>query len=1395
MACTLKYKEAIQNAKDTFVKNDIINEDNSINSLVKYERYINDYRDSLVKYFPEINTLGEIATIEDNKIVFNTEVFDFIDNKRKEFGIYESRLSTYDYFTTNNSQLETLEDSSKKEQLNWFEEDNQSFSNDEDINYSDQNNYILLGNKQGKITVDEVLNNILSNYNGLSDNSKVLLEKAANLVGKSGAKIQFVNASVFLFDDTIMDWESNTNTIRLSRDIMSLYSPEILIETFLHEVAHSQSGQALLNPTTFEQREFKSLIEEAYNKFKYLATPDSTGELSYGFTNPMEFVAELYSNQTFQNEIRNLDKGFWNNFINALRRLFGLTKNTSYNNLLDQIVKVVEVDQTNFRGTQGQSLVFESRQRLPKTKIETTEDRLNRTLNKAKDNLDQLLKRAKTYKKANPEKGVKFQQHIQELISQIEKVDKVNQWKGIAVYVKSMNSTVTQLNQRIDNEDFSKGNGLEIIELYKSYLSSYDLIDDVKKLVTSLESEQIDEIGREDIETIENDITEASGKHSLLESKFNSKLVKVLRNELSDIKYTPQVTTDWRNRLSKEYKVRGINNISANEWIANQMNTIYKDEIDEDINKYINNLLDGIGNDISTAAVNFLDGINNNSRLVQITMQLFTEARNRIIERTKQSDFELKELFDKLIQEKGKNTKLSKLYENILDYDSNKKAYLKGEYSIKFKEEWNKFKANRDSILESKGKNSTEYKEANSKYRKWISDNTTVVDFQMKPIDKWKNNLDNISQTEKDIINKFQNILQTTNNETLGRNSLIESFKGIKYYNLPSVTNSYLERITEGNVKGVFKDIKEDLTKIRPDDIGYEERRLDSKGDPVNFLKVHYRGELSPEQQSLDLFTIMRLERINGINFSEKQNIQLTVEAIKNVAKNKEYFLKQKGSNIPIYNLFATREKEATFPGSQSNEYKMLSNLIEKNLYDIFHVNYGTIAGADVNKVISTANAWTASIGLSLNRFSAAANLLNGQSQIFLEKVAGNHLSKGAIRKAHKIYNSDLGNIMSDYGKPIKESFVNQINQMFDTFGGFTVKQQEFIRNSIAKTTADFGSLQFMQEGGEHYLQSIMVMATLDSIKVMNDSNQYIDKEGKVTSQDKAASILDMLSRNKDTKILELDKSVVYSDKNFTTKMDEGGKAQILLFVKKKLFDTMGNYDSNLQPEAYRHWWGKMLLMFRRYLIPQAYNRYRGITTAFRKYDELDEDSTYYSASLQDYEEGYYVSAIRFLRNGVIPALKKLKFDILRQNWNELTDTQKANIRKTTVEISITMAILPLIGMLAAAGADDDKDQEWLYTVAFLSRRLESELAQFRDPREATKITKSPIPSLRIIEETMDIIESTLTPWNWDERYQSGKRKGDLKIVRSYEKLVPVLSRIDTTSEELYNGLNSTFGK
>lgn len=1377
-------KELSENNQDSII---FTSEEN----LAKWNKLEKDLRDR-----------GEIERADDiaNKPKFkraerieNYEVIVFNSNQIHILGD-NSDIEAFKQWKKNNptNDITNLTDNSKGELFQTTSESIlQNTIEDEILNYSNINSKILFNDEQGKFTVDQILNNILINYNGLTSETKSLLEKASKLKGLSLSKIKFVSSKSFQHNDTLMEYDSNLNTINLSRDVLQYYSPEDIIQSFIHEVAHSTSVQAYLKPNTFEERDFRDLVDKMFFKYRDRALErDSEGNLSYGFTNQVEFIAELYSNQAFQLEIEGLEVGknsLWKEFLDAIRRLFGLSKNNDYDNLIKQVVQVVETKQNEYKGLNNDSNhIFASKKEIiVKPPMQTLEDKLRDTLNIAKDNLDQLLKRSKSYAKKDAVKGQQFKKHIEELVEKLEEIESLNEWKGITIYLNSLSHTVGQLTRRLDNANLSGQEGLELIELYRSYLSSYNLLGDVRKLITDVRTKDLDTISKEEIINITNELKNITGSHAILEEKFNSVVKDIVKSELTDKKYASEVITKWRNKLAKEYNPN-TTSLSKTEWIVNQLNTVHNEEINNDIESYVNELVEGIGNDISSFDKLLFSSVNNNSRLIQFFQKVISGVRTKIVEKTRSKDIEMKSLFDKFIKEKG-NKKPSELYKNLLEFDSTGKAYLKGEYQVKFREEYIKVYNERNHAL-TKGRGSEEYRKADKALKTWLDKNTIKIDNEFIPAPKWKSDFSKLSETEKEVLKEFTNIIEITNKQTFGKNSLIRTSYGAKFYTLPAVTISSLERVLEGKVKGAIQDKWKDLTEIRPDDIGYKERLLTGKGDPLNAIRVHYRGDVLPNEQSLDLFTIMRLEFINGINFEEKQKKQLLLEGIVDIAKNKDYQLTQKGSGIPIVNKFAQRRPTATFRGIESNEYKRLKTLLDQSVYDIFHEDAGTIAGKDVNKLVNGVNSWAASLGMTLNYFNAPVNILNGEFQMLIERMGGNHIDKKSLAKAHSLYTKDMPNLMKDLGQPIKTSFVNQVNQLFDTFGGFTVDQKEYIKNTLTKSLVDPHSLQFMQEGGEHMLQSVFTMAVLNSIKVMNKDGQFINKKGEVVKEANAVSLLDMLETDSKGLVKVSDK-VVYTDKNLTNEFNDGGRENVMLFLKKKIFDTMGEYDKNFQVELQRYWYGKLILMFKKYLIPLGIARFRGITTSLKEKEELLDRDLHYSDALQEYEEGIYTSTVRFIRRGIIPALKNLQYNILKQNWNELTDYEKANIRKTTTELVTTALLGMLITPLIVAAAEDG-DDEYLWYLAMITRRLDSELSQYRDPRELYKVTKNPVASLNLINNVISFSEQVISPWNWNEE----DREGNLKIVKAGKKLVPILNKVDTKSEDLYNFIDRKVG-
>jgi hypothetical protein len=224
-----------------------------------------------------------------------------------------------------------------------------------------------------------------------------------------------------------------------------------------------------------------------------------------------------------------------------------------------------------------------------------------------------------------------------------------------------------------------------------------------------------------------------------------------------------------------------------------------------------------------------------------------------------------------------------------------------------------------------------------------------------------------------------------------------------------------------------------------------------------------------------------------------------------------------------------------------------------------------------------------------------------------------------------------------------------------------------------------------------------------------------------------------------------------------------------------------------MQPEAMRHAAGKLMMMYRKYLIPMGISRFRGVSYVNKNQEDLTDGQRFFSDSLQEYEEGTYSTTLRFVFKAMLPAIKKLEYKILSSKWNELTDYEKKNIHKAVTEIVITAMLLPALRMLIEATmSGDDDDDKFAYFLLLETRRLESELSSYRNWNEQYKILESPIPSVNILQNTTSLIGRIADPTSWGEVYKSGERKGELKVIRNIEKLTPVLNARNVTYKEKY---------
>jgi len=1288
---------------------------------------------------------------------------------------------------------------------------------------------ILFNNKQGKFTVDEILENILNNYNNLSPKGKELLTKSRRLIGRTGAKFQFVSQSQLVDFNTVMQINSDTNNIQANRERLNLYSVDEVVETFIHEIAHGQSLQALENPQSFEEKEFSKLVNEMYSKYlkkqltkEYQEVGESNfdnthkerdDKRSYGFTNEKEFVAEIYANSAFREEIKALDKenntSYWKQFIDAVRRLFGLAKSKETDLLIEQVIDFIEQDRRDYRGTNLQRIIFERRLETD-SKFTKIEDKLSNALKKAQDRIDNVYKRTQASRNhKTTEDKERHLVNIKELVDELEKYSTDKQWQAIISYTKAFSRTVNQvdglLTKMVKENDVYETDLGELIDRYEEYLASYDMLGDIRELVASSEIESF-KLSEEDIQSIkevENVLANIEKEHDKVIKRFLLIKRAQLVRTYSDPKNNTEVETKWRKSLTIDYNnLQDKSGQSVNEYIATQL--VDNDDYKADLRASAERLINDPSIDITFLARKISDPLNTKSRVIQIMMNIIGEARDKVNTVFRSKDLQLEKLYSKFIKEKG-NKKPSELYKNIVEKDSEGNGYLLGKYSIKFKDLYdsqmqpliNQRKELIKSELE-KGLNESQikklasYKALSKQMAVWFKANTIKTKAKETiPHPRFLNVQP--TGTDLDILNEFKSIDKENQSHFKGQGSLIRDIFGAEFHKLPSITKTDLERRIESDVKGIWKDKISDFTDIKPDDIGMQtkEEALNARGQIIRDIKVHYRGKIEPTEQSYDLMTMYRKEFFNGINYAEKSKIRPTLHMIADVVKGKDYYKKSSRTGEVLRNKFNLRSPEQNIKGEFTNEYNRILGILERNLYDTFSEHGGTFLGADVNKISNSINGYAAGVSMAFNLASGTANIANGFTQLFIESFGGSVFNKSSLMKAETKYTKDLPNIFADLTNPVNKSYTNQLLEMFDVFGGLDPAEQDSIRNNFIRKFGSTKMLNFLNESGEHAMHGVLTMAILDSIKVMNSDKQHIDKDGKVTTEAKAASMLDMLTMVEGK--LTMNPEVVYSARNLVTPYNEGGKTHINLLIKKKTFDIFGVYDVNFKNEVSKHWFGKSVMMFKNFFISGMQYRYRGFDTSLKKSEDLTDDDMFYSSAEKEYIEGTYTTLIRFFRHGVIPNLKSLH--LAYQNYKNLSEFEKANLKRATLEIFLTAVILPSIGLLLA-GADPDRDDEELWFAIYLTRRLESELSQFRNPIEASRMIQNPVAGIRIIQNALKFTYDLATPFNFvpnEEKnqnffsYADEDSKGQNKLGKGAKKLVPIFSQWDKDYQNMYN--------
>jgi len=1058
-------------------------------------------------------------------------------------------------------------------------------------------------------------------------------------------------------------------------------SIQIKTEEFLREEGIVDKDNTILNLEKVD-RYIDSLTNLAYYKYGVGTSNSNLFTIKDNKLLPNERLFDLLEESTFYHDVEDI-------FVN----------NKNIKDIIDESEK--EEKFTIKEEESEQPDAFERK----KVKLDTLEDRIDFTLDKVKESirfniirLSAIVKNPKAnedVKKYSEEK----RETLKELLENIkEQKDGINA-KGITSFVNNMMSALNSLDQSLLKVDLTNPKQAKfLLENYDNYLSSFSVAQDVKDLIAEFRTNKTQTyLSQEELNDLRRKIDSAIGSFESVSKNMINTKKEYFKEQLKDIKYFPGVMAKHRNRLSTEFnkkRLRGDKQEYINKRLA--PGSREWDAIQEDLEKAVVNLLENPIFDIKSADTWATSPSNISNGLFQIFHSMLLEIDNKRIEMDRQQDQVALKIFEDLRKEKG-SINVNKLYKNIVEKDKNGKVWLKGEYNSNF-------------IIEVTQK----IRDIRNAYREKINEATdnavkigAIVGHHSEDYIKAEKKVEDIIEERDKKIN------------TILRNNTIEKEDGKRVPNAKWRNNLSHLSPAEKNALEYYKSI---IDKGHKADYNQSLRQYSYGGLFYNTpfitkssLERYYDGDI--KGGILEKWNYLNENRADDIEYTNTQvGIDGEVRKELRLHYRENPLFKNKDQSMDLATMFRLENKNV-------------------NLF------------LDVNKAANYINGATAFMALSFNFASGTANVVNANAQMFLETVIKGRTFKAKnIAKAQKIYftPSVFTDTLKDNIRGINRGYVNQISEIFNTRGLYSISNSNFLQANLAKKGLDLKSLQVFQDSGEHWIQSVLTMALLDNIKVMNSNSKFIDVNGNETTFKKAASLLDMYKVNPKTGLVSLDKNVVYTTHTPSLQYYEGGKELIDKLIRKKIDDSIGNYTETQQADGFRHYLYKIGMLFRKYLVPMGQARLLGIESSYIAKDKLREDQTRFSHALQEFEEGTYTTLIRYGWN----SLKTLKREILtRENWDNLSDYEKHNIKRAAVELAMTFVILPnAIKLMAmgAASADEDEEKAW-YFLMYQTRRNITELQAYINPRETLKMLKSPIPSVRFLESTIDVLYNTAT--------------------------------------------------
>lgn len=599
-------------------------------------------------------------------------------------------------------------------------------------------------------------------------------------------------------------------------------------------------------------------------------------------------------------------------------------------------------------------------------------------------------------------------------------------------------------------------------------------------------------------------------------------------------------------------------------------------------------------------------------------------------------------------------------------------------------------------------------------------------------------------------------------NEMLEIKAEMETLIGFQHYHLylaPQVSTDYFQAVTsrrgvKNSVNAAAAKLKTTL-KLESNDTEFGE--INEKGEKVIVKNMH--GEII---KKIPVYFVNRLSDMDRLctdftksmsaycamsyNYSEMGKIINQLELLKEHVLDRQ--VKQFHGDKPIVNNIMTGigliKDEYTKSGKDTNIGERIEKYYEMNFYGM-QKEEGKIVniwGYDVSfaKFLDLIKDYSGIIGLGVNAFSGASNIAVGEVQLLIEAMANTAtglFNKGEkhsfglldLLKATLVYLKEIPFIMAEQGNPLKNNYLSLLMRKYDTEQTFfeDIKNNGYYNNRLERIVGNNSLTYFLQNGGEHYLHGIIMIAMLKSKKVLVNGQKMSLYDAYKVEGNKLVE---------KGEIRELDGTKFTNNKFIDEK----------LRIQEFSHQFNGAFSAEDLGSCNQKAWARLVAQFRQWM-PGHYGRRFA--------------SKFVNTATAELQEGYWQTVYK-LSKELLHAIKH-KDKHIRDVFFNMTTYQKVNTFKALSELVIMFGLSLLIK--GAFGDDDDDDEIMSRANQFYKYQLKRTYMEMMAsmpifPKQmyenAITMVQSPMASIKATNNLINL----LCLWNLGNEIESGKYTG-----------------------------------